>query len=801
MAEPWLPFPALRFDTFAGGILRLASADPAYPEARVEICRVEGEVVRVHLLPYGAAEAPRTHGVVGRAGDVGRLGRERDDLSVFSSPSGVLEEAAERFTLRAEGWTLQVSLDPFTLTATLADGRVLLCDHPEMGYALQPPGPAGPRRGIRHTLRRDPEELILGLGEVAGGLDRHHRRYRLRPGDALGYDAQFSDPLYKHWPLHFTLPPHGAASGLLYDTGAEVRFDFGSEVDHYLGPYRYAEFEARHLEFYLLLEPSVPGLVRTTQALLGGMPLPPRWMFGYLGSTMAYTDAEDPTAALAGFTADLERHALGCSGFHLSSGYSMGDDGLRYVFEWNRRRVPEPQAMTAPLRAAGIRTLANIKPALLETHPEHARLAAAGAFVRPPDGGAGSWYRGRFWGGAAGFIDFTHPAGYDHWVARVRERILENGIDGTWNDNNEFRIQDDEATCAAGRAGDLRPTLTLLMNHASRSAQRAQHPERRDAQVTRSGGLGTHRYAHTWSGDNQTSWRTLAYNLPMGLSMSLSGWFHHGHDVGGFAGPAPDPELLVRWIEGSVAQPRFCIHSWNDDGSATEPWMYPEMLPAIRRLLRLRTALVPYLQTLAWRAVTAAEPFTRPLVYAFPDWRAGWRESFVHMLGEALLVAPVVEAGATTRSLHLPPGRWLALGSGEVLSGDAWVTLPAPLGAPVWLLREGAMLPLVREIPDEPRQPGWLVGAVGAAPPAIDYLAFPNADGVAHGSLHWDDGLSRAAQDAGAFDQWQVRVAGGRAEVASTHAGFGAGPRDQRVLVPGGSERVRGFALGWRPLG
>src|SRR5690606_6734679 len=102
--------------------------------------------------------------------------------------------------------------------------------------------------GVRHTLRRDVDEVVLGLGEVSGGIDRHARRYRLRPGDALGYDAQQADPLYKHLPVALTLGRAGHATGLLYDTGAEATFDFGSEVDHYLGPYRYAEFQAGELD-------------------------------------------------------------------------------------------------------------------------------------------------------------------------------------------------------------------------------------------------------------------------------------------------------------------------------------------------------------------------------------------------------------------------------------------------------------------------------------------------------------------------------------------------------------------------
>ena len=88
-----------------------------------------------------------------------------------------------------------------------------------------------------------------------------------------------------------------------------------------------------------------------------------------------------------------------------------------------------------------------------------------------------------------------------------------------------------------------------------------------------------HRYAQTWSGDNSTSWETLKYNLKMGLGLALSGVSNTGHDIGGFSGPAPDPELLVRWVQFGVFMPRFCIHSWNDDGSANEPWMHPQSNP------------------------------------------------------------------------------------------------------------------------------------------------------------------------------------------------------------------------------
>jgi alpha-glucosidase len=387
----------------------------------------------------------------------------------------------------------------------------------------------------------------------------------------------------------------------------------------------------------------------------------------------------------------------------------------------------------------------------------------------------------------------------------VRERILGAGIDATWNDNNEFRIEDDAARCAAGEAGDLRPTLTLLMNQASRTAQREAHPDRRDYQVTRSGGLGLQRYAQTWSGDNQTSWRTLAYNLPMGLSMSLSGWANHGHDVGGFAGPPPDAELLVRWIEAGISQPRFSIHSWNDDGTATEPWSHPEVLPDVRRLMALRTALVPYLATLMWSMAHEGTPLTRPLVYAFPDWRPGWRESFVHLLGDALLVAPVLEPGATTRTALLPPGRWLELGTGRTFDGDAAAELDAPLGRPVWLLRAGHALPLAEVEPEATRgRPGLARGGRGRGAAADPLALLPGRRRRRPGAARVG-GRRQPGLRAGAVDRLELEGAvrggafEGRLRVASAASGCGIGPH--AALLPGGAVEVYGWGSRWTEVG
>src|SRR5699024_594149 len=152
------------------------------------------------------------------------------------------------FHVRDHGFRLNLDLASAALSVALEDGSPLLTDHSRNAYRSSSRSGA---RGIRHTLQRSRNELYLGLGEVSGPLNKHHRRYRLRPAVAPGSDAASPHPLHKHLPACPTLTPAGHAVGLLHDTGAEASFDFGREVDNYEGFYRYAEFQARELDYYV----------------------------------------------------------------------------------------------------------------------------------------------------------------------------------------------------------------------------------------------------------------------------------------------------------------------------------------------------------------------------------------------------------------------------------------------------------------------------------------------------------------------------------------------------------------------
>jgi alpha-glucosidase len=348
-----------------------------------------------------------------------------------------------------------------------------------------------------------------------------------------------------------------------------------------------------------------------------------------------------------------------------------------------------------------MRLVANIKPCLLDDHPAYAEVGAAGAFVN--DGKTGQPCVGQFWDGYGAHVDFTHRAGIAWWQKGLREQVLEYGIDAGWNDNNEYEIWDDWGA-AHGFGTELpvgrsRSLQALLMTRATYEEQARHKPEERVFTVTRAGCPGIQRYAQSWTGDNTTSWHTLKWNIRMGLTMSLSGMFNTGHDIGGFAGPVPDPEMLVRWMQSGALNPRCIMNSWKADGRTTTPWLHPEVTALIRDAIRLRYRLMPYLYTQFWRAHRFGEPMLRPTFYEFEDDPVAFEDCDEFMVGAALLVAPVVEPDGRAREFYLPTHaghrtEWLDFHTGACYAGGRRVSVDAPLDRLPLFVRAGAVLPL-----------------------------------------------------------------------------------------------------------
>lgn len=611
-------------------------------------------------------------------------------LPGLQASADLTRENAEGATLlHLGGVTVRVSHDDLTLTVTDERGAVVHQDVPGRAYRRDPLG-----RSL-HYFQIDGFRHVYGLGERAGVLNRMGRRFALDMRDAIGYDAERTDPLYKHIPFIIRRDvSRGLFCGLFYDAPCRGEFDLGQERSGYWPPYCKITLESPQIDYYILLGGSLREIIRRYARLTGATAMPPLPSLGHMASTMYLTELDrDCDQAIDDFIGQLHRRGFGCDGYHLSSGYTS-IKGKRYVYHWNPERFPAPERFIRGLTERGLLVSPNVKPAMLTDHPLYDAFAKAGAFLT--DKRTGKPYLTRYWGGMASFIDMLSPAGRAMWIAQMKAQLLAKGVNAIWDDNNEYEIDDD---CAV-TAGDSRPAYALRPAFANRMAEAAHQamaeacPGLRPYVLSRSGYAGIQRYAQTWAGDNRTSWHSLKYNIPIMLGMSLSGVANQGCDIGGFAGPAPDAELFVRWVQNGIFQPRFCLHSCNDDNTITLPWAYEGYTDHVLAAFRLRYALAPYWYSLMRQAARHGDPIMRPMCYAFDDPELA-EESFDFMVGDALLVASVVEQGAVTRRVRLPRGcAWFDWDTHQRYEGGQVITVDAPLDKIPLFYRSGCLVPL-----------------------------------------------------------------------------------------------------------
>ncbi|MDP5238851.1 glycoside hydrolase family 31 protein [Uliginosibacterium sp. 31-16] len=739
---------------------------------------LEEDIVRVMLLPLGELRFPQTWAIAPGAEDVPPEGRDRFDLSGFSLPDFQLEQTPEELCIETKQIRLRIRLAGFFCNWEVRRNGIwqqAASDRPTQSYNF-----AWWDEKVYHYLQRSADEMYFGLGERAGEADRHGKSYRMCNLDPMGYSARSSDPLYKHIPFYLTWKKTShVAFGLFYDTLSDCSFDMGREMDNYHGHYR--KFVADHgdLDFYFIAGDTIAAITRRYTWMTGRPAFMPKWSIGYSGSTMTYTDAPDAQAQMNKFLEGCEKHDILCDSFHLSSGYtSIGPK--RYVFNWNREKFPDPARFVHDFLDRGVKLCPNIKPCLLRDHPRFIEAEAKGLFVHEANG---TPTQVQFWDETGAYLDFTNPQTIAWWKARVTDALLTYGIAATWNDNNEFEIWSDSARITGfgtpRAAREAKPLQTLLMLQSSRAAQSEFAPAKRPFLVSRSGAAGMQRYVQTWSGDNYTSWETLRYNIKMALGLALSGVSNTGHDIGGFAGPAPEPELLLRWVQHGIFLPRFSIHSWNDDKTVNEPWMYPQITPHIRQLIKFRYTLLPYFYDLLWRSHSAFEPMIRPTFYDFPEDERCYADTDDTLLGANMLVASVVEPGARTRAVYLPAGAgWYDFWSGDHFAGGQTITLPAPWDRPPLLVREGSAIPL-----------NLAEQHFGKPADERGFAVFPlRGEGVFEDRFFEDDGESQAYRD-GQYGHWVLRVQGTAETISLSVQADGQCPpsrihHEVRVLLP-----------------
>lgn len=671
-------------------------------------------MARVTWNPSGGFKEPRTWAIAPIEGeDVPWEGRSRGSILGFNRPQlqVVENQAGANESLHASLQTGQLKLE---LTGGEDQPVRLLWSHPQTGLSFQNDRVTSAylsekRTGlVRHCVLRDPREHYFGLGDKTGPLNLHGRRLRCLGQDSIGYDPENGDPLYKHWPFLMTRTVDGLWTGIYYDTLSACTFDLGCEHDNYHGLFRTTEIDDGDLDYYLMVGLTPEAVIAQFVKLIGGTHLPPRWTLGYAQTAMGLADSPNAQVLLESFIDECQMHGVPISSFHYGSGYSSRGK-QRYVFTWNQSKFPDPEKVNAKFHAAGMKLVANLKPCLLDDHPAYLNLSSDGAFIEHSE--TSKPVVEPYWDGQGSHLDFTKPQAVTWWQSQLKTQILERGIDVGWNDNNEYAIQAEDAVSAGmGQTMPMhrsRPLHGLLMTRATFESQQQHGLQTGQGDIvftiTRAGPPGIQRYAQTWSGDNTTSWASLKWNIRTGLQMSLSGMFNIGHDVGGFFGPVPEPELFLRWVQACSLNPRMVMNSWKEGNVSNLPWMHPEVTQAVTQAIELRYKLMPYLWQCFELASEKHVPIIRPTFFNFPDDLNCFNDCDDFMLGNDLLVAPVVEKGATQRQIYLPKlatgEHWFDFYSRQKFQAGQIHCVDAPLSHLPLFVRSGGKIPVAQAQP------------------------------------------------------------------------------------------------------
>ena len=727
----------------AGDVLALVRHDRG-----VELTTTDGTTVHVSVLApdlvrvrarfSGQPEAPAHSWAIARTEWEPVSWQLREDTPSITLATAELEVVVRRSPL------LVSFRDPAT-------GRVLNADARPMARDA-----ATGRLEVAKTLGL--EERFYGLGEKAAPLEKRRGAFTMWNSDTPGY-VEGTDPIYQSIPFYLGCED-GRAYGIFYDNSHRTIFDLGRSGQEA------AVFgaEGGEIDYYFFHGPSLKKILGRYTELTGRMPLPPRWALGNQQSRYSYY----PDTMVAQIAETYRRHDLPLDVLYLDIHYM---DGYR-VFTWDPAHFPDPSALTARLAAQGVKVVTIVDPGVklqppaagatdravapeLGSHAESYYVYNQGAahdyFLRRRDG---TLYVGEVWPGKSVFVDYTR-ADARRWWGDLHRSLLDHGVAGIWTDMNEpsdfidktgatqadVVFDDHGAKSTYGRHRNL---FALNMARATYEGLERLQPDRRPFVITRAGYAGIQRFATVWTGDNNATWESLALNIPMFASLGLSGEAFVGADIPGFIGRA-SPELLVRSYQVGFLAPLLRNHAAIDNYDH-EPWRFgPVYTDIVRKYLRLRYQLLPFLYTTLEEAHRTGVPLFRPLVLNFQDDPNTATLDDQFMIGDALLAAPVLHANERAREVYLPAGRWYDFWTGAATEGGRLLRAEAPLDHVPLFVRGGSIVPstiAMNHVDEKPWNP-------------LRFDVYPEATGAATGSLYEDDGASPAYRK-GQFRRTQV---------------------------------------------
>ena len=560
---------------------------------------------------------------------------------------------------------------------------------PTQSVVLSLPAESGPvpfltpdGSGWRFTLSE--QAAVYGLGEMPRGINKRGWHYITNNTD----ESRHSEDKLSFYGAHnFLLVRDGSTCfGLFVDFPGKVYYDIGY-TRHDLFSFH---TETSDYDLYLLSGGNENGICKEFRALIGRSYIPPKWAFGLAQSRWGYKTEEDVREVARQYKEhDLPLDMI-CMDIEYMQDYAD--------FTVNKERFPDLTKLSADLKAQGIRLVPIIDAGVRidPNDPTCTEGVEKGYFCKKADG---TPFVAAVWPGKAYFADFLRPE-VREWFGHKYKALTDCGIEGFWNDMNEpslfysperlraflndmaalrekDNIEQEEffPRVVGGAMGLMNSPADYASFYHEVDGQKVRHdqvhnlyggsmtraageafvdlrPGQRTLLYSRSSFIGSHRYGGIWLGDNNSSWAQLLANIQMMPSVQMCGFLYSGADLCGFSSDTT-PDLALRWLEFGLLTPLMRNHSAVGT-RMQEYYRFPEVLPAVRNMIRLRYALLPYLYSEFMKAALENTSYFRPLAFDYPDDPDAREVEDQLLLGEGLMAAPVYVQNAHGRHVYLP---------------------------------------------------------------------------------------------------------------------------------------------------
>ena len=560
---------------------------------------------------------------------------------------------------------------------------------PTQSVVLSLPAESGPvpfltpdDSGWQLTLSE--QAAVYGLGEMPRGINKRGWHYITNNTD----ESRHSEDKLSFYGAHnFLLVRDGSTCfGLFVDFPGKVYYDIGY-TRHDLFSFH---TETPDYDLYLLSGGNENAICKEFRTLIGRSYIPPRWAFGLAQSRWGYKTEEDVREVARQYKEhDLPLDMI-CMDIDYMQDYAD--------FTVNKERFPDFAKLSADLKAQGIRLVPIIDAGVRidPNDPTCTEGLEKGYFCKKADG---TPFVAAVWPGKAYFADFLRPE-VREWFGHKYKALTDCGIEGFWNDMNEpslfysperlraflndmaalrekDNIEQEEffPRVVGGAMGLMNSPADYASFYHEVDGQKVRHdqvhnlyggsmtraageafadlrPGQRTLLYSRSSFIGSHRYGGIWLGDNNSSWAQLLANIQMMPSVQMCGFLYSGADLCGFSSDTT-PDLALRWLEFGLLTPLMRNHSAVGT-RMQEYYRFPEVLPAVRNMIRLRYALLPYLYSEFMKAALENTSYFRPLAFDYPDDPDAREVEDQLLLGEGLMAAPVYVQNAHGRHVYLP---------------------------------------------------------------------------------------------------------------------------------------------------